>query len=57
MTVDQKAAVLATLEIYLDNIRRLLEWETDPEWRRMLSRAWESLSVAYAAIAAIKTVG
>ena len=33
MTVNQKAAALATLEIRLDNIRRLLERETDPEWR------------------------
>lgn len=33
MTVNQKAAVLATLEIRLDNLRCLLERETDPEWR------------------------
>lgn len=31
MTINQKAAALATLEIRLDNIRRLLERETDPE--------------------------
>ena len=33
MTVNQKAAVLATLELRLDNLRGLLERETDPEWR------------------------
>lgn len=33
MTVNQKAAALATLEIRLDNLRCLLERETDPEWR------------------------
>ena len=33
MPVNQKVAVLATIELRLDNIRSLLERETDSEWR------------------------
>ena len=53
MTNNQKAAVLATLEIRLDNIRRLLEQETDPEWRADLIESLGELAGAYAAISAI----
>ena len=53
MTVNQKAAALATLEIRLDNIRRLLEQETDPEWRVDLIESLGELAGAYAAISAI----
>ena len=57
MTVNQKAAVLATLEIRLDNIRGLLERETDPEWRVDLIESLGELAGAYAAISAIEAVG
>ena len=57
MTVNQKAAALATLEIRLDNIRRLLERETDPEWRVDLIESLGELAGAYAAISALKTEG
>ena len=56
MTVNQKAAALATIELRLDNIRRLLERETDPEWRADLIESLGELAGAYAAIGAIKTV-
>ena len=55
MTVNQKAAALATLEARMDNIRRLLERETDPEWRVDLNESLEELAGAYAAINAIET--
>lgn len=53
MTVNQKAAVLATLEIRLDNLRYLLERETDPEWRADLIESLGELAGGYAAISAI----
>ena len=53
MTISQKAAVLATLELRLDNLRRLLERETDPEWRVDLIESLGELAGAYAAISAI----
>lgn len=53
MTVNQKAAVLATLELRLDNIRKLLERETDPEWRVDLIESLGELMEAYAAISAL----
>lgn len=56
MTVNQKAAVLATIEIRLDNLRRLLERETDPEWRADLIESLGELAGAYAAISAIAAV-
>ena len=56
MTLNQKAAALATLELRLDNLRRLLEQETDPEWRVDLVESLGELSGAYAAISAIETV-
>ena len=56
MTVNQKAAVLATLEIRLDNLRRLLERETDPEWRVDLIESLGELAGAYAAISALEPV-
>lgn len=57
MTVNQKAAALATIENRLDNIRRLLEKETDPEWRVDLIESLGELAGAYAAISALKVVG
>ena len=57
MTVNQKDAALATLEIRLDNLRRLLERETDPEWRVDLIKSLGELAGAYAAISSIETVG
>ena len=57
MTVNQKAAVLATLEIRLNNIRRLLEQETDTEWRADLIESLGELAGAYAAISTLATVG
>ena len=53
MTVNQKAAVLATLELRLDNLRGLLERETDSEWRADLIESLGELAGAYAAISAI----
>ena len=53
MTVNQKAAVLATLELRLDNLRGLLERGTDPEWRADLIESLGELAGAYAAISAI----
>ena len=53
MTVNQKATVLATLELRLDNIRHLLERETDPEWRADLIESLGELAGAYAAISVI----
>ena len=53
MTINQKAAALATLELRLDNIRRLLERETDPGWRADLIESLGELAGAYAAISAI----
>lgn len=53
MTINQKSAVLATLELRLDNIRHLLERETDPEWRADLIESLGELAGAYAAISAI----
>lgn len=55
MTINQKAAALATLEARMDNIRRLLERETDPEWRMDLNESMEDLEGAYAAIDAIES--
>lgn len=57
MTVNQKAAALATLEIRLDNLRCLLERETDPEWRADLIESLGELAGGYAAINALKAVG
>lgn len=56
MTINQKAAALATLEIHMDNIRRLLERKPDPEWRVDLNESLEDLQGAYDVIAAIETV-
>ena len=56
LTVNQKAAALATLEIRLANIRGLLERETDPEWRADLIESLGELAGAYAAISATETV-
>ena len=56
MTVNQKAATLATLEIRLDNLRYLLERETDPDWRADLIESLGELAGAYAAISALETV-
>ena len=56
MTVNQKAAALATLEIRLDNLRSLLERETNPECRADLIESLGELVGAYAAISAIVTV-
>lgn len=53
MTVNQKAAVLATIELRLANIRGLLEQETDPEWRADLIESLGELAGGYAAISAI----
>ena len=53
MTVNQKVAALATLELRLDNIRNLLERETDPHWRTDLIESLGELAGAYAAISAI----
>ena len=55
MTINQKAAALATLEIRMDNIRRLLEQETDPERRVGLNESLEDLQGAYGAIDALET--
>lgn len=55
MTINQKCVALATLEIRIDNIRRLLERESDPEWRIGLNESLEDLEGAYAAINAIET--
>ena len=57
MTVNQKAAAQATLELRLDNIRGLLERETDPEWRADLIEILGELAGGYAAISALKAVG
>ena len=54
MTINQKAAALATLEIRLDNLRSLLERETDPEWRAVLIESLGELAGGYAAICAIE---
>ena len=54
MTINQKAAALATLEIRMDNIRRLLEQGTDPEQRVDLNESLEDLQGAYDAISAIE---
>ena len=56
MTVNQKATALATLEIRLDNLRHLLERETDPAWRADLIESLGELAGAYAAISALETV-
>ena len=56
MTVNQKAATLATLEIRLDNLRYLLERETDPDWRADLIESLGEMAGAYAAISALETV-
>ena len=53
MTVNQKVAVLATIELRLDNIRNQLERETDPEWRAALIESLRELAGGYAAISAI----
>lgn len=53
MTINQKAAVLATLELRISNIRSQLERETDPEWRADLIESLGELAGAYAAISAI----
>lgn len=55
MTINQKATVLATLEIRLDDLRGLLERETDPEWRADLIESLGELAGAYAAISALET--
>ena len=54
MTVNQKAAVLATIELRLDNICNQLERETDPEWRADLIESLGELAGGYAAISAIE---
>lgn len=56
MTINQKYTALATLDVRMDRIRRLLERETDPEQRVDLSESLEDLEGAYAAIAAIEVV-
>ena len=56
MTVNQKAAVLATLELRLDNLHCLLERKTDPEWRVDLIESLGELAGAYAAISVLETV-
>ena len=55
MTVNQKASALATLELRLENLRGLLELETDPEWRADLIESLGELAGAYAAISALET--
>ena len=54
MTANQKAAALATIGVRLDNIRRLLERETGPEWRVDLIEGLGEPAGAYAAISAIE---
>ena len=56
MTVKQKDAALATLEVRLDNLRSLLERETDPEWRADLIESLGEVAGAYAAISVLETV-
>ena len=55
MTINQKYTALATLDVRMDRIRRLLERETDPEQRADLMETLEDLEGAYAAINAIET--
>ena len=56
MTINQKAAVLATIELRLDNIRNQLERQTDPEWRADLIESLGELAGGYAAIIALETI-
>ena len=55
MTFNQKYTALATLDVRMDRIRRLLETESDPEQRVDLKETLEDLQSAYAAIEAIET--
>ena len=57
MTFNQKYTALATLDVRMDRICRLLETETDPGQRVDLTETLEDLQGAYAAIDAIETEG
>ena len=54
MTINQKATVLATLDIRMETIRLYLDRETAPERRAAMTEALDDLEDARAAVVAIE---
>lgn len=55
-TLNQKAAVMATLELRLENLRKLLETETDPYTRQCFIESLGELSGAYMFLHQLKPI-
>ena len=55
MTINQKATVLATLDIRMETIRLYLDRETAPDQRATMTEALDDLEDARAAVVAIET--
>lgn len=55
-TLNQKAAVMATIELRLENLRKLLETETDPYTRQCFVESLGELSGAYMFLHSIKPI-
>lgn len=55
-TLNQKAAVMATLELRLENLRKLLETEKDPYTRKCFLESLGELSGAYMFLHSLKPI-
>lgn len=55
-TLNQKAAVMATLELRLENLRKLLETEKDPYTRQCFLESLGELTGAYMFLHQLKPI-